>query len=227
MSQRRGLLSPEARFLAVLAGLGLVVYLDHRFSAVLPIAHLYYVPILIAAISFGYVGGLAAAGSAIVLFELTHAVARGQPLRFDEADVLRFALFVLVGGVTARLVQDRRRLSKMARALQTSNEELADLNRRLEVLSDARADFVAVASHELRNPLAAVLGYAQLLALPSPDPERRVQLARKLLDAGQRLRHTAENVLDVTLLESRRLALRPERIRLGGLVGGVCRFGRG
>lgn len=43
--------------LIVLVGLVVVALLDHRSSATLPVSHLYYLPILLAALSFGYVGG--------------------------------------------------------------------------------------------------------------------------------------------------------------------------
>ena len=204
--------------LAVLVGLGLVAYLDHRFSTALPMMHLYYLPIFLAAVSWGYVGGLVAAGSAIVLFEITHAVVRGEPLRFDEADVLRFALFLGTGFIAAKLVRDRQRLSGLTQALHRRNEELADANRRLEKLSQARADFVAVASHELKNALTPVLAYAQSQARESLEPERRVQLASKLYDAARRLQRTAENLLDATLLESGQLTMRQERVRLADLL---------
>ena len=109
-----------ARLLGILGGLGVVAYLDYRLAA-LPISHLYYLPILLAALTFGYAGGLLAATLAIALFHVTHFVAVGTPVQLDEADLLRFALYLFVGLATARLVEDRRRVARLAEDLQARN----------------------------------------------------------------------------------------------------------
>jgi hypothetical protein len=63
---------PNMWALATLAGAGLLAYLDHRFTTVLPMMRLCYVQTLLAAVSMGYVDGLVASGGAIVLLEITH-----------------------------------------------------------------------------------------------------------------------------------------------------------
>lgn len=52
-----------------------------------------------------------------------------------------------------------------------------DLAERLTELDRARTDFVATVGHELRNPLFAVSGYAQLLATTDLDEQQREWLA--------------------------------------------------
>ena len=203
---------------ATLAGLGVVAYLDHRFSTALPMMHLYYLPILLAGAAMGYVGGLAAAGGAIALFDLTHLLIRGEDLVLDETTIVRFVLFLLVGLIAAKLTGDRRRLAEMARSLQLRNDELVHLNERLERLSEARADFVAVASHEIKTPLTAVIGYAQLLSSPSLGDKPRRDVTGKLDTAARRLHRTAETLLDATLLDSGRLIVQPVPIRLAHLL---------
>jgi signal transduction histidine kinase len=207
------------RFAAVLLGLGLVAYLDERFWPLLPVSHLYYLPILLAALSFGYLGGLGAALAAIALFHVTHFAATGQSAMLNEADVLRFGLFLSVGLVTAKLRNDRKRLGELVEGLDSRNWELTRLNERLSELSQARADFVAVASHELRTPLTAVLGSTDLLAQrPHLEPERRVRLATHAHDAAARLKRTVDYLLDAGMIESGRFSLRRETIRVGDLL---------
>lgn len=217
--------SPNARvwLAVVLGGLGVVAYLDYRFAAILPASHLYYLPILLAAVSFGWVGGLLAAASAIALFHLTHFVATGTPARLDEADLLRFALFLVVGLVTARLVDHSKHITHLAQEIEARNAELARANDRLTRLSQARADFVAVASHEVRTPLTTILGSADMLArlLSNPEPpdqERLVRLATRLRDSARMLQRTVDNLLDATLIESGRLNVRREKVGLAELL---------
>lgn len=52
-----------------------------------------------------------------------------------------------------------------------------DIAHRLTELDRARTDFVATVGHELRNPLFAVSGYAQLLATTALDEQQREWLA--------------------------------------------------
>jgi diguanylate cyclase (GGDEF)-like protein len=101
-----------AFFAAIVIGaLGFVFALD-RATGSAPVQHLYYVPIILAGLWFTRGGSLIAAASAIVLYHLAnpHLLA----FRYNELDLLQIALFVAVGLVTARLVQDARRLRRLA-----------------------------------------------------------------------------------------------------------------
>jgi K+-sensing histidine kinase KdpD len=208
----------------VLLGLGLVAFLDQQFWPLLPVSHLYYLPILLAALSFGYLGGLGTALVAIALFHVTHFVAAGAPAVLDEADVIRLGLFLTVGLVTAKLRNDRKRLGDLAKDLGARNRELMELNSRLSELSEARADFVALASHELRTPLTALLGSTDLLAQrPHLELERRIRLAAHAHDAAARLRRTVDYLLDAGMIESGRFALYRQAVQVGDLVAESCR----
>lgn len=207
------------RLILVVGLLGTVSYLDHLFSAFLPVSHLYYLPILLAAVFFGYAGGLGAALAAIGLYHATHFVFAGAPQPWDETDLLRLVLFIAVGATTAKLANDRRRMARLAGDLETRNQELSSLNARLEELSQARADFVAVASHELRTPLTAIMGSAALVVdRPAMESERRNRLLRHVYDASARLQNTVDSLLDAALIESGRFTLRRERVVLGDLL---------
>ena len=73
--------------------------------------HLYYLPILLAAVYLGHRWGLAVATAAIVLYPLARPP-RDWPLR--ESDLVQIALFIAVAVVTARLADDARRLRQLA-----------------------------------------------------------------------------------------------------------------
>ena len=216
-------LPASARRLIVILGLVAIAMLDHRFGEALPVSHLYYLPILLAAITFGPVGGLVSAAAAIGLYHVTHFVLSGTAEPLDEADLLRFTLFVVVGLVSARLADQHRRISTLADELAAKNLELTEANAELTRLSQARADFVAIASHELKNPVAVILAGADTLARflaskPSTDPARLLRLADQVRNAGRRLNQTVDNLLDVTSIESGHLSLRQEEVRLVDLV---------
>jgi signal transduction histidine kinase len=90
--------------------------------------------------------------------------------------------------------------------------------REKEVLR-SREEFVSLVAHELKNPLAALLGHSQLL-------ERRVRNAEEklrrpvgvILEQGERMNRLIEDLLDLSRAESGRLTLHMQRTDLGSLV---------
>lgn len=77
----------------------------------------------------------------------------------------------------------------------------------------ARIDFVANASHELKTPLASVLGYAETLHdEPDCDPETRQQFVTTILRNAKRLEELVADLLRLARLESPGGAFRFEPI---------------
>jgi diguanylate cyclase (GGDEF)-like protein len=95
---------------AVAASLVLVFALD-RVSGLAPVQHLYYVPIILASVRFGYRGSFTAA-IAIVLYHFANPSV--ITFQYTEGDVLQIALFLGIGITAAKLANDRRRLHRLA-----------------------------------------------------------------------------------------------------------------
>lgn len=93
-------------------------------------------------------------------------------------------------------------------ALQASNEELAQVNRRLYDIDQMKSDFVALVSHELRAPLATLNGGLEVALQHADDLSLR---SRRVLDLmmgeTQRLTQFVQTVLDVSQLEAGKLRL--------------------
>ena len=97
---------------AIIVPLLLVIgWLDYATSTA-PVQHLYYVPIVLAAIIFDYWGGLACAITAVVFYHLANQHLRA--LNYGESDYLQVSLFLVVGVVTSRLARDRRAIQMLA-----------------------------------------------------------------------------------------------------------------
>ncbi len=77
-----------------------------------------------------------------------------------------------------------------------------DQNRRLVDLDEAKDDFLRGVSHNLQTPLASIRGYAQQLAMDSPD--RRLGI---ITEQADRLSRMVRQLLTVSRIESG--ALRP------------------
>jgi diguanylate cyclase (GGDEF)-like protein len=103
---------PVAWLLVGIIGALLSIFQLDRVTGEAPVQHLYYLPILLAAVYLGNRAGLAVATVAITLYHLARPAPRDLPLR--ESDLVQIALFIAVALVTARLADDARRLRKLA-----------------------------------------------------------------------------------------------------------------
>jgi len=105
--------TPAARvwtWAVVIAALALIFMVD-RATAVAPVQHLYYIPIILASVRFGFRGS-AVAAAAIFLYHLANP--KVITFRYEESDVVQIALFIAVGLTAAKLANDSRRLHKLA-----------------------------------------------------------------------------------------------------------------
>ncbi|MBI5496355.1 MAG: HD domain-containing protein [Deltaproteobacteria bacterium] len=87
--------------------------------------------------------------------------------------------------------------------------ELAEKNRRLEELSRFKSDIVAIASHDLKTPLAAILAWTELLAddlaaQGRPDAARNIG---HILEAGHKMSMLIRDLLDLARIESGTLTI--------------------
>ncbi|MBD3289647.1 HAMP domain-containing protein [candidate division KSB1 bacterium] len=72
----------------------------------------------------------------------------------------------------------------------------------LKTLEAIRRDFVANASHELKTPLTAIIGYAETLLEGAIDlPNARLKFIRKIREQGQRLEFLVSDLLKLSELE--------------------------
>ncbi len=86
------------------------------------------------------------------------------------------------------------------------SEEIKQLYERLKTVDRLKTEFLSIVSHEMREPLVPILGYADLLLSEGPGPlnEKQKQFVGDLLTEAKQLHETLESVLDVTRLESGR-----------------------
>jgi PAS domain S-box-containing protein len=105
----------------------------------------------------------------------------------------------------ARDVTEGKRLE---RALQEQNVELKRARATAEKANLAKSNFLSSMSHELRSPLNAILGFAQLINSDSPPPTpSQTASIDQILHAGWYLLELINEILDLAQIESGRLAL--------------------
>lgn len=108
----------------------------------------------------------------------------------------------------------QRRSFQHQQELEKTNIDLKQAQQDTIEASRAKNAFLASMSHELLTPLNAILGYSEILAEGSdePDLEEIQRDARSILLAGQQLHSLIDNVLALARLESGAQAVMMRRI---------------
>ncbi|MGO9949678.1 MAG: ATP-binding protein, partial [Steroidobacteraceae bacterium] len=116
----------------------------------------------------------------------------------------------------ARDITERRILDQ---ALQETNLALQGAKLAAEKANLAKSDFLSNMSHELRSPLNAILGFAQLMESGTPSPTlAQRQSIDQILQAGWYLLELINEILDLALIESGKLSLSPEPTSLADVL---------
>jgi two-component system sensor histidine kinase KdpD len=126
------------------------------------------------------------------------------------------------------LTPDRHRLldalaDQAALAIERVNlVEDVDRARLVAETDRLRAALLTSISHDLRTPLASILGSATSLGDALAEPTRR-DLIRNIQDEAERLNRFIGNLLDMTRLETGPLRLRTGAFELSDAIGGALR----
>jgi two-component system sensor histidine kinase HydH len=196
---------PQAAWIAVvLAGIELAMRfipqpLEHWHYAV---HRLYYLPIIVAGLAFGWAGGLITAGLSGISY-LSHGQLGDTPDARDELDrYLETLVFVLVG-VLAGVLADRERrqrqnaertateLRRVYRELQNSVEQAKRVAR-----MSALGQLSAGLAHEIRNPLASIEGAADIVRNSGNDAGSREEFLEIIQKETRRLNKLVSHFLD-------------------------------
>ena len=110
----------------------------------------------------------------------------------------------------------RDELDELGRAFNDLLDRLHEAFLRLREAHDRQERFAGDASHQLRTPLAALLGQVQVALRRDRSPEEYRRTLERVQAEGVRLRQIVESLLALTQLEGARPEL--EEVELGGWV---------
>jgi two-component system CheB/CheR fusion protein len=147
-----------------------------------------------------------------------------MPMRAANGEVVGFVK-VLRDQTPARRAQEELAASRAELVVALEANERA--RRQLEAADLAKDRFLAVLSHELRNPLASIAGATEALAGASKvapvDRSRAHTILRHQIEA---MRSLLDDLLDVSRLRFGRLALRKRMTDLTSVVDGALETAR-
>ena len=172
--------------------------------------------------------GLVALTLGMIYLETSAALPGFKGIISDVLWKVFFALSIIIGVVTwlfvlaqqsrrAAEAETRRQTQLLIQEIEAHKRTDAELQRAKEVAESAnlaKSRYVVGLSHELRSPLNAISGYAQLLEQDTslaPKPRDQVRVVRRSAD---HLSGLIDGILDISKIEAGRLYLSRDEVRL-------------
>lgn len=127
----------------------------------------------------------------------------------------------------ASIVYSQGELEREVQHHQATERRLRDATAQARRALAAKSDFLAKMSHELKNPLNAVIGYSEILLEDSveTDIQKRHDLD-SIRSAGHRLLGLIDTLLELSRLEAGKAEVRVEEVELAELVQKVVSLSR-
>ncbi len=119
----------------------------------------------------------------------------------------------------------RRQQNKLQREREEErrlhNQQLAEALQAAQIASQSKTTFLSNMSHDIRTPMNAVLGFASLLANEAENPGKVREYTGKIMASGQHLLSLINDILDVSKIESGKVALSYENFSLSSVLASV------
>ena len=115
-------------------------------------------------------------------------------------------------------------LERRVRELEERERAERELRRAAESANAAKTFFVASVSHEVRTPMTAILGYADLLRDDGLSPQERAAHLETIRRNGDHLLAVIADILDLARIDAGQFAIVPADVVVADLVHEVVRL---
>ncbi len=128
-------------------------------------------------------------------------------LYYQRLPIILFLEIVVCGLAQFDLVRARIRNEKNIEEIKIANE--------------AKSDFLANTSHEMRTPLNAMLGFNELILRDKNISRVTEEYSREIMSAGQNLLDIINDILDISRIEAGKLELVEDEFTLSSLLNDI------
>lgn len=115
------------------------------------------------------------------------------------------------------LNQKRNDLFFTKRKIAENNKELENLRLKADKANEEKSRFLAIMSHEIRNPLNGILGNAELLNKEKLNEKAKL-FSQNIIHSGKNLKVIVEDILDLSRIEAGKINLVEEEIDIKYIV---------
>lgn len=143
----------------------------------------------------------------------------------------RLKMFSLIAGTTAAVVvlillvlrwnrMLGNEVKRRTRELNGLNTQLERANDQLNELSQYQKEFINIAAHELRNPIQPIIALTEVLRSKISDRSQS-ELIDIIIRNAKKLQRLAQDILDITKIESKTFELSKEKCNLVDIIAQV------
>jgi signal transduction histidine kinase len=129
-------------------------------------------------------------------------------MRVSEAEIFSEAIGLAFYSNSRGSVESFKSIFELLWNERTLNEELCRADK-------MQKEFINIASHEMKTPTQAILGYSELL---QKHPDKTEQISKALCRNAKRLQKLTDDILDVSRIESQTLKLNKEQFNLNYVI---------
>jgi signal transduction histidine kinase len=168
----------------------------------------YYIPIILAALWFGFRGGLTCSLVVSIVYAPHIFFQWGGGLTLEMEKYLEIVIYNVVGSVTGLLAQRERErsleLQRTAEGLEDSYQKLQAQSERIIAIEEqlrrseklsTLGEMAAVLAHEIRNPLGSIRGTAEILRDDYRPGDPKHEFIEIQIKETERLNHVVEDFL--------------------------------
>lgn len=119
--------------------------------------------------------------------------------------------------------QLHQRLAELEAELAQTKRELVEAKKQLRDADRLKTEFVATVSHELRNPLNSIIGFAKLLLKQQVGPLNQIQHTdvSYIYDSAHHLLSLVNDILDLSKIEAGKIRLDLEWVSVEEIIVGL------
>ncbi|MDQ3837669.1 MAG: ATP-binding protein [Thermoproteota archaeon] len=143
------------------------------------------------------------------------AVDKKESLVFEKTDDTKENFIEAVGSAT---ISNSKPTVMSYVSIFKSLWKQVDLYEQLKAHDKMQKEFINIASHEMKTPTQAIIGYADLM---QKHTEKREDMIQAMSRNAIRLQRLTNDILDVTRIDSNTLHLHKEQFNLGELITSV------
>lgn len=142
---------------------------------------------------------------------------RVNPIQDADGKIVRWV------GINTDIQDELDGHSRLERLIQSRTQELVEARDEAIATSQAKTKFLSTVSHEVKTPLAGIIGILELIATIAPDEETR-QMSEAAMSSAQSLLQILNDLLDNSRLDSGKVSIENRAFALEPVVRDITQL---